>query len=381
MRRGPDLLLDMAESANEFRFLPDTGEQRQWHKVLCRCWSRHRLPGPGQPADCLCCLARSIDRAAAFRLWLTSRLISCPPAVLRPQEGNVELSMWLVQDAKHGLTLPLVAVRCLGKRINRLVAAIGGLRRAAQCTLSHVFILRHTCAAAPAAPRICSPLYAAQVNADRDLRKGEELVARSCRDTATRVRAAAEAARQAAARAAEELEKIKKGVSPSKVDTDKVKRAEKEAEQAEAAADEAAEVEADQLPGKAVEQLLPSGWRQHTLDVFFQRHAELAAKLAGGKAKDSKPQQLKAALAAALERYYGGSTVNATEEEQDTKGGYSGKGSATKQAVSSSKPNVSGSDGSSDSGSDNGKSGGSHAEASALRELHWRPVCWLTRRR
>lgn len=195
-------------------------------------------------------------------------------------------------------------------------------------------------------------------------------MALSCRDKAPRMRAAAEAAWQAAEKAAEELQNLKKkGVSPSKLDIEKKGTAELKAELAEAAADEAAELEADQLAGKAMEQLLPSGWRQHTLDVFFQRHAELAAKLAGGKAKGSQPQQLKAAQAAAVGRYYGGSTGGAAEEEEEKEGGCSGKGSATKQAGSGSKPNASGADGGSDSGSDSGKSDGRDAEAEALREL------------
>lgn len=40
--------------------------------------------------------------------------------------------MWLVQDAKQGLTLPLFAVSCLGERSNWSVAVNGSLLRAAQ---------------------------------------------------------------------------------------------------------------------------------------------------------------------------------------------------------------------------------------------------------
>lgn len=134
------------------------------------------------------------------------------------------------------------------------------------------------------------------------------------------------------------------------------------AKAAEVAA-EVAEQVAAQFQGKVLEELLASGWRQHTLDVFFQRHAALAAKLAGVKPKGSKLQQLKAALAAAVERYYGGSSGEEPKEE-----------GAKANGGSDSKPKAGGCDGKdggsdSGSGSDSGDSGDSDAAAAALREI------------
>lgn len=90
------------------------------------------------------------------------------------------------------------------------------------------------------------------------------------------------------------------------------------AEQAEAEATAAAE----QLQASMMEQLLPSGWRQHTLDVFFKRHAESAAKrLADGKLKGSSAGELEKARTSALTRYYGSSSSGDT-------GGSQGSGSS-----------------------------------------------------
>ena len=142
------------------------------------------------------------------------------------------------------------------------------------------------------------------------------------REAAEGAWAAADEAEEEAAKAQARLEKLRSEGKEGK----QLARAEKAAESAAEAADEAAAVAAGaagDLQDGMIEQLLPSGWRQHTLDVFVWRHAELAAELAGGELEAGAAKELCGARAAALERYYGGGS------DSRSSGGSSGSSSSS----------------------------------------------------
>ena len=104
-----------------------------------------------------------------------------------------------------------------------------------------------------------------QICATRSIHKGEELVATGHREDA----------HAAWATAKQEQSKVERLERAGRL-TAAAGAAEK-AEEVEAAA----ECAAWQLQAAMMEQLLPSGWRQHTMDVFFHRHTALAALVAG----------------------------------------------------------------------------------------------------
>ena len=151
-----------------------------------------------------------------------------------------------------------------------------------------------------------------QLETTRAIEEGEELVVSSARETLEQRRKEAGLDSEAA------TEEEGEAPSPREKQRTGNKAAEAAAEQAAKAAAEADLEEAEgQLQDAMMEQLLASGWRQHTLDVFVQRHAALAATLAqSGGLKSRAAKQLAKERAEALGVYYGDRRRSARIREQ-----------------------------------------------------------------